>query len=187
MALVALIPCLIAESCTDAFVIGYGTGVTAGEFSALESMQSVVVAEISRGVVEAAPLFDAGNLGASKSPKVRVQRGDAYRALLRSEGSFDVIASEPSNPWVSGVEMLYSREFLEAARNRLRPGGVYAQWFHTYETDRESLELVLSTYAAVFDREAVWFAKGADILLLALMPGAELDLDQMEARFQRAD
>ena len=51
--------------------------------------------------------------------------------------------------------MLFSREFLEAARNRLRPGGVYAQWFHTYETDRESLALVLSTYAAVFDRVAV--------------------------------
>ncbi len=187
MSLVALIPCLIAESCDEAFVIGYGTGVTAGEFAALESMQRVVVAEISRGVLEAAPLFDAGNLGASRNPKVELQRSDAYRALLRTQGSFDVIASEPSNPWVSGVEMLFSREFLEAARDRLRPGGVYAQWFHTYETDRETVELVLSTYEAVFDRVAVWSAQPVDLLLLGLMPGAELDLDRIEERFARPD
>jgi predicted membrane-bound spermidine synthase len=187
MALVALIPCLIAESCSDAFVIGYGTGVTTGEFSALDSMQRVEVAEISRGVIEAAPFFEAGNLGASQSPKVEIQRSDAYRALLRSEGSFDVIASEPSNPWVSGVEMLYSREFLELARDRLRPGGVYSQWLHTYETDRKTVELVLSTYAVVFDRVAVWFAQGSDLLLLGLMPGADLDLERIEQRFQRED
>ena len=73
-------------------------------------------------------------------------RGDAYRTLLRSEGKFDLIVSEPSNPWVTGVEMLYSREFLEAARDRLTPGGVHAQWFHSYETDTEMLALMLRTY-----------------------------------------
>jgi predicted membrane-bound spermidine synthase len=187
MALVALLPCLVADSCTDAFVIGFGTGVTVGEFSALDSMERVVVAEISRGVLEAAPFFDHGNLGASRSPKVRFERADAYRALLRSEGLFDAIASEPSNPWVSGVEMLYSREFLEAARDRLRPGGVYAQWFHSYETDRASVELVLRTYAEVFDRVAVWYSMGWDLLLLGLMPEARLDLEHLEAGLERAD
>jgi predicted membrane-bound spermidine synthase len=187
MSLVALIPCLIADSCQDAFVIGFGTGVTVGEFAALDSTERVVVAEISPAVLEAAPLFDPGNLGASKHPKVQFQRGDAYRALLRDETAFDVIASEPSNPWVSGVEMLFSREFLEAARDRLRPGGVYAQWIHTYETDRETLELVLATYTAVFDRVAVWFTQSSDLLLLGLMPDADLDLDRIEERFQHAD
>jgi predicted membrane-bound spermidine synthase len=187
MALVALLPCLISESCSDAFVIGFGTGVTVGEFAALDSMERVTVAEISRGVIEAAPLFDFGNLGASGNGKVTLLRSDAYRALLRSEGSFDVIASEPSNPWVSGVEMLYSREFLEAARSRLRPGGVYAQWFHLYETDRQTVDLVLATYTEVFDRVAVWFSMGPDLMLLGLMPDADLDLDRLAERFQRAD
>ena len=68
---------------------------------------------LQRGVIEAAPLFDDANLGASRNPKVKIVQSDAYRALLRSEGHFDVIASEPSNPWVTGVEMLYSKEFLE--------------------------------------------------------------------------
>ena len=187
MALHALVPCLVAAQCRDAFVVGYGTGVTAGEFAALDSMRQVVVAEISRGVIQAAPYFDHGNQQASQSPKVRLRRRDAYRALLRSEGRFDVIASEPSNPWVTGVEMLYSREFLEAARDRLGPGGVYAQWLQSYEIDGPTVELVLRTYASVFDRVAVWYTVGPDLMLLGLTEGAEVSLDRIAERMQAPD
>ena len=84
--LLALIPALLAREPARAFVVGYGTGVTAGELAALEDVREVTVAEISPGVIAAAPLFDYGNLGASKNPKVHVVRGDAYRTLLRSQG-----------------------------------------------------------------------------------------------------
>jgi predicted membrane-bound spermidine synthase len=186
MAMIALLPCLVTE-CRDIFVIGFGTGVTVGEFGALDSTERVVVAEISRGVLDAAPLFDHGNQGATRNPKVRFLRSDALRALQRSEGPFDVIASEPPNVWVSGVDVLYTVEFLTAARQRLRPGGVFAQWIHTYEIDRASVEMVLRTYAAVFDRVAVWYSLGPDLLLLGLMPEANLDLDHVLAGMQRAD
>jgi len=188
MSLAGLLPCMMADRCESAFVIGYGTGVTAGELASLQSVEDVVVAEISRGVIEAAPLFDAWNGGASRSPKVEVVRSDAYRALLRRSGQYDVIVSEPSNPWVTGVEMLYSREFLEAARSRLRPGGVYAQWLHTYETDRETVELILRTYLQVFGDASLWFTKGHDVLLLGFEDGREeIALDRMRERFGRAD
>jgi spermidine synthase len=188
MAFVSLLPALLAEKAERAFVIGFGTGVTAGEFAALDSAQEVVVAEISPGVIEAAPLFDFANQGASRHPKLRMVRGDAYRTLLRSEGSFDVIASEPSNPWVTGVEMLFSREFLEAARDRLTPGGVFAQWFHIYETDAETVAMVLRTYASVFEHVAVWYAIGADLMLLGLPdPESALDLERLAARVRRPD
>jgi spermidine synthase len=188
MALIALLPCLMTERCESAFVIGYGTGVTAGEFAALETMRRVVVAEISPGVVAAAPLFDYGNLRASENPKVTIVRSDAYRALLRSEERYDAIASEPSNPWVVGVEMLFSREFLEAAKSRLNPGGVYAQWFHAYETDTATVELVMRTYAAVFDHVALWFTKGPDMLLLGFENAERaLDLERIEERAARPD
>jgi predicted membrane-bound spermidine synthase len=188
MALTGLIPALLADKVERAFVIGYGTGVTAGELAGLRSVREVVVAEISPAVIRAAPLFDHANLSASRHSAVRILPGDAYRTLLRSEGSFDVIASEPSNPWVTGVEMLYSREFLEAARDRLAPGGVYAQWFHSYETDNATVAMVIRTYAAVFDHVALWYANGPDLLLLGLRdPRAALDLDRLEARVARPD
>jgi predicted membrane-bound spermidine synthase len=188
MALSALLPALMADRHESAFVIGWGTGVTTGELAALEGTRSVRVAEISRGVIGAAPLFDVGNLAASQSPKVEVRLGDAYRTLLQSPERYDLIVSEPSNPWVSGVENLYSREFLEAARARLSEGGVFAQWFHLYESDVSIASLVLRTYAQVFPRVSVWFALGSDLLLLGFdREDRALDVQALEERFGRAD
>jgi spermidine synthase len=166
MAMAALVPSLMLDAPERVFVVGFGTGITVGEFAAMDSVREVKVAEISPGVVEAAPLFDFANFGVSTHPKVEIIASDAYRSLMQTEGRYDVIASEPSNPWVTGVEMLFSREFLEAARARLSPGGVYAQWYHQYETDEEAVALVLRTYAEVFDRVAVWYALGPDLLVL---------------------
>jgi len=188
MALTGLVPALLADRRESAFVIGFGTGVTAGEIAALGDTREVVVAEISRGVIRGAPYFDAGNQGASQSPKVEIRRGDAYRTLLRSDRQWDLIVSEPSNPWVTGVEMLFSREFLEAARSRLAPGGVYAQWFHVYELDEPSVKLVLRTYASVFPNVSVWFTMATDVLLIATDgPPPELDLATLAARYARPD
>jgi spermidine synthase len=183
MALAALVPALFAEQAEVAFVIGYGTGVTVGELGALDAMQRVVVAEISPAVITAGRFFEPDNQGALANPKTEILISDAYRALLRSDRRYDVIASEPSNPWVTGVEMLFSREFLAAARDRLRPGGVYCQWFHVYENDTEVVELVLRTYASVFDHVAVWYALGPDLLLLGFDdPARALDLERLRAR-----
>ncbi|MBW2691995.1 MAG: fused MFS/spermidine synthase [Deltaproteobacteria bacterium] len=188
MALSALVPALMAEHHERCFVIGLGTGVTAGELASLDATREVTVAEISRGVIAANPLFDHGNLAASKNPKIHIKRGDAYRTLLRSQGSYDVIISEPSNPWVTGVEMLFSREFLEAARSSLAPGGVYGQWFHMYETDVEVVKLVLRTYASVFPHVSVWFTQHNDLLLLGFdRPTRALDVDALEERFGQSD
>ncbi len=185
MCFAALIPALLTDDPSRGFVIGWGTGVTVGELAALPGNEEVVVAEISPGVLESAPLFSNLNQRADQNPKVEALRSDAYRGLLRSEGRFGVIASEPSNPWVSGVEMLFSREFLAAARDRLTPGGIYAQWFHLYEVDAKTVEIVAATYASVFDRVAVWFAQGPDVLLLGMNdPAGYPDLETLRKRFE---
>jgi len=186
--LMALLPALFADRAERAFVIGFGTGVTVGELGHLDSMQKVVVAEISPGVIAASSEFEPYNLGAMGNPKTEVLLSDAYRGLVRSNDRFDVISSEPSNPWVTGVEMLYSREFLQAARDRLRPGGVYAQWFHLYEIDSDVVELVLRTYASVFDHVAVWYALPPDLILLGFQSDAHaLDVERFTDRAARPD
>ncbi len=166
MAMAALVPALMVEDPERVFVVGFGTGVTVGEFASMDSVREVTVAEISPGVVEAAPYFDFSNRGVSEHPKVEIVSSDAYRSLIRSRGLYDVIASEPPNPWVTGVEMLFSQEFIAAAREHLSPDGVYLQWYHQYETDEEAVSLVLRTFASVFDRVAVWYGLGPDLLVL---------------------
>jgi spermidine synthase len=188
MGLLSLLPALLAEKAERSFVIGYGTGGTAGELVSLDSMREVVVAEISPAVIRAAPLFDFANRQTSRSPKLRIVQGDAYRTLSRTDEKFDVITSMPSNPWVEGIEMLYSREFLEAVRAHLAPGGVHAQWFHVYETDTATIELVLRTCAEVFDHVAVWYGLGHDIILLGFESASSAtDLERLLARMRRSD
>jgi predicted membrane-bound spermidine synthase len=186
--LAALIPAVLAERVQRAFVVGYATGVTAGELAALDEVREVTVAEISPAIAGAAPLFDFANLEASKNPKLRIVRGDAYRTLERAPERFDLIVSEPSNPWVAGVEMLYSREFLETARAKLAPGGVHAQWFHTYESDAASIATILRTYDAVFEHSSVWYKLGPDLLLVGVPdPTPALDLRRIARRIRRPD
>jgi predicted membrane-bound spermidine synthase len=188
MALAGLLPAVLVPRLERAFVIGWGTGVTAGELAALSTTREVAVAEISSAVLAADPLFASANLEVGRSPKLRRIRSDAYRALLRSEGRFDAIVSEPSNPWMAGVEMLFSREFLLAARSRLAPGGVYVQWFHCYESNDATLALVLRTFRSVFPDTAVWYTLGDDLLLLGFAdPQLELELEVLGERAARPD
>lgn len=186
--MLALLPALLADEVVRSFVIGYGTGMSVGELVALDSMREVVVAEISTAVIDAAPLFEPLHRGAAFDPKTKIVRSDAYRALLRSPGGYDVILSEPSNPWVTGVEMLFSVEFLKAAREKLSPGGVYAQWFHFHETDAASLRLVFKSYLEAFPRTAAWYGGSNDLVLVGFArDDHEIDLSVLERRFDRAD
>lgn len=187
-ALSGLIPCLLAERCEDVFIVGYGLGGTAGELGALPAIRRVLVSEIAQGVIDAAPLFDHANRGAAQNPKVEIVRSDAFRALVRSDERWDVIASMPSNPWSGGVETLYSREFMEAARSRLAPGGVYAQWLNQHQqVDAATLSLIIRTHGAVFEHSAIWSAGRYNDLLLIGFEGEPPSLEALERRFaQRA-
>jgi spermidine synthase len=166
MALLGIIPALMADRVESAFIVGFGTGMTAAELASIKSIERMVIAEISPSVIAADTRFSIANRNILKSPKVEVIRSDGYRALTRNEEKFDLIISQPSNPWVTGVEMLFSREFLELAKTRLSPGGVYAQWFQRYETDERTIEMVLRTYASVFEYVSVWDIGPGDMVLL---------------------
>ena len=183
MSMASLLPALLTPKPERAFVVGYGTGVSVAELTSLPSIREVHVAEISTGVMEAAQYFESYERAAA-SPKTRIIVGDAYRALLRSEGHYDVIVSEPSNPWVTGVEMLFSLEFLEAARARLSPEGVYLQWFHTYETDSRTVGVVLRTFSQVFEQVGVWYSQRGDLMILGFgAADVRIDLDELEKRW----
>jgi spermidine synthase len=148
-----------------ALVIGMGSGVTAGAV-ALHPVKQVDLIEIEAAVVEAGPFFAKENRDVLKNPRVRLAIADARNFLLASEGGYDVIISEPSNPWMRGIGNLFSLEFYELVARRLAPKGIVCQWIHVYSLFPEDLKMVINTFRSVFPHTVVWNTIRGDLLLI---------------------
>lgn len=107
------------------------------------------------------------NRDALANPKVHIWHGDAREAMLTSRRQYDVIASEPSNPYRAGVASLFTKEFYEAAARRLRPNGLFAQWVQAYEIDGESVSTIYATLASVFPYIETWCMQSGDLAFIA--------------------
>src|SRR5206468_1778678 len=79
---------------------------------------------------------------------------------------YDVVISEPSNPWMAGVATLFTREFFEAARRRLKADGLLCQWAHTYDISADDLQSIVRTFASVFPQGTMWLVGEGDSLLI---------------------
>ncbi|HAN31024.1 MAG TPA: hypothetical protein DCQ06_05450 [Myxococcales bacterium] len=159
----AWLPFTFSHRHQSALVIGLGSGVTAGEATRL--FERVEVIEISPAVTAAARLFERYNRGVVDT--TTIHRDDARAWLQRDRRLWDVIISEPSNPWVAGNGALFTAEFFEQVRARLNPAGVLAQWFHFYEMDPALLRLVLRTVRGSFRHVSLWTLFPGDLLMLA--------------------
>src|SRR5262249_7166887 len=127
----AHLPLLLHPRPLDVMLIGLASGITLGAAEA-HPVRSIEVAEISPAVVQAAGLFDLWSHGALADPRVKLVIDDARARLAIRTERFDVISSQPSNPWVAGVSNLFTREFYELARARLNRGGLFCQWVQAY-------------------------------------------------------
>jgi spermidine synthase len=163
--LLAHLPMLVKPAAKDVFVLGFGSGVTAGAVLSYP-VSHVVVAENCAPVIRAGKFFEPWNHHVLQDPRTRLCQEDARTVLKLSPQLYDVIITEPSNPWTIGVGSVFSREYYELAASRLKPGGLVAQWFHTYEMSAPVLGLVLRTFSSVFPNIEVWDTGSGDIVLL---------------------
>ena len=155
---IAHLPLLLHENPKTVFIIGMGSGVTLG--SALRHpVERVDVAEISSEVIEASRHFSAENHDALSDPRARIIVGDGRSHLQLTAAKYDVIVSEPSNPWIAGVAALFTREFFEAARAHLAPGGVICQWANIYNISDRDLRSIAATFTSVFPHGTVWLVE----------------------------
>ena len=163
--LLAHLPLLLHPNPRRVCVIGLGSGVTLGA-SLTHPVERVDVVEISPEVVEASSFFAAENHNALNDPRTELIIGDGRSHLLLSTEQYDVIISEPSNPWMAGVATLFTREFFLAARARLAPGGILMQWAHTYSISDADLRSIVATFASVFPDGSAWLVAESDLLLV---------------------
>lgn len=159
----------------DVFIIGLGSGITARAVLEFPGVRSVLCAELEPAVLEANRFFADFNGRVMEHPRFRVRIDDGRNALLASKEKYDVVISEPSNPWIAGVANLYTTEFYRIGRDRLREGGIFCQWFHLYSMNPADVKMVLKTFFSVFPHGTVWTTAFADLVLLG--SGKEMVLD----------
>ena len=182
--LLAHLPLLLHPDPRRAAILGLGSGVTLG--SALtHPLDEVVAIEISPEVVDASRFFEAENHGALHDPRTRLIVGDGRTHLLLGRQRYDVIVSEPSNPWMAGIASLFTREFFEGARARLAPGGVLCQWAHTYDISRDDLRSIVATFLSVFPHGTMWMVGDADVLLIGSAEPLDARMAGLAAAWQR--
>lgn len=157
---------LLHESPTSGLVIGLGTGESAGWLAQVESMQAVDVVELEPAVLEMAQRCSAVNNDALGNSKVHLHYNDAREFLLTTRQPYDVIVSEPSNPYRAGVANLYTRDFYRAASDRLSTDGLFLQWLQGYEVDSSTVKTVLKTLRSVFPTVQIWRTRVSDLLLV---------------------
>ncbi len=182
--LLAHLPLLLHPDPRDVAIIGLGSGVTLGA-ALRHPIRRAEMLEISPQVVEASAYFEAENDAALEDPRTRLILTDGRSHLLLSSQSYDVIISEPSNPWMAGVATLFTREFFQAARDRLKPQGILCQWAHTYGISDEDLRSITGTFLSVFPDGAMWLVGDGDVLLIGSVGPLEPRLRQITTTWER--
>jgi spermidine synthase len=177
-----LVGAVVHPGVKSAMVIGLGTGCTAGWLGAVPGVEHVDVVELEPAILEVARMCAAGNEDVLSNPKVRISIGDAREALLTTPSRYDLIFSEPSNPYRAGIASLYTVEFYEACAKRLNPDGLFIQWLQGYEVDGQTVRTVYATLAQVFPAVETWRTQSGDMLLMASSRPVTFDVPRMRQR-----
>jgi spermidine synthase len=164
----------------DVLVIGWGSGITVG--AALRApIRRLIAVELEARVIEAARAFEPENHAPQRDPRLRLATEDGRNYLAATDEAFDVIISEPSNPWIAGCGNLFTREFFRSVRDRLRPDGVFLQWLQAYEIAPENVWSLLGTLADEFEVHVFSPARASsDLLLVARRRRGPLPWSAME-------
>jgi len=145
----AHLPLFMADHPDSILVIGFASGVTVG--SVLQHpVAHMTAVEIERAVLEASRYFNDVNHRPLGDPRLTVIENDARNFLSVTDQKFDVIISEPPNPWITGVSNLFTREFFTIGKERLKKKGLYCQWVQIYQMSLENLKTIIRTFQSVF-------------------------------------
>ncbi|MDF3068733.1 MAG: Spermidine synthase [Polyangiaceae bacterium] len=183
-AFLGLLPAALHGNAKHAFVVGLGTGMTSGLLARVPGIVRVDVAELEPSVLEMARRARLANGAVLENPKVSVLLGDGRELLLTGRQSYDVIISEPSNPYRAGVAALFTHEYYAAAASRLNRGGLFAQWFQGYEVDARAVAQTLSTLRSVFPHVTIWGPEGNDMILMASFEPQVIDVSRLRTELE---
>ena len=183
MTLLGALPLGHRPEAKTAAIIGFGSGMSTAVMLASPTLERVDTIEIEPAMVEGAQLFRPYVNAAFDDPRSRIVIDDAKSFFARGRTRYDIIVSEPSNPWVSGVASLFTEEFYERLATYLHDGGILSQWLHTYEMDMQTLASILAAVSKTFPEFAVYSSIDSDIILIARKGGAPGRFDESVLKY----
>lgn len=180
------LPALLSPRRERVCVVGLGCGMTLAAVARHAEVGQLDCVEISDGVIEAARLFnDVTYHVLERDARVRLFRADGRNHLLLTDQRYDLIISQPSNPWIAGVSNLFTREYFELCRSRLTDEGSLFIWMQGYQMTNEHFRLIVRTLAGVFEHVSLWEMSDYDFGLLARRAPARLPLSEVQRRFEQ--
>jgi spermidine synthase len=165
-------------------IIGFGSGMTVSAVARYPDVQRIDCVEIEPSVISAAPYLNSLNRDVLTDPRVHVIFDDARNFLLTTREKYDLIISEPSNPWIAGVATLFTDEFYAVVRRVLVPDGKFVQWVQSYSLAPADLKMVVATLVPHFGEVTLWRAAGPDLLLLARSDHAQFNFRRLRSLWQ---
>jgi spermidine synthase len=155
----------VNPSARRALLISYGIGTTAKALTDSRQLESIDVVDISRDILELGPLAFPGTRPPRADPRVRVHVEDGRFFLQTTGESYDLITAEPPPPRGAGITSLYSREFFQLVRDRLRAGGVVTYWLPANQLWPAETKAILRGFCAVFSDCSLWSGAGLQWML----------------------
>ena len=172
--MLAHVPLMLHPDPKNALVVGLASGITLGT-AGLYPLESLDCVEISPAMREASHYFDKYNHNILKDPRVNLITADGRNYLSLSNKKYDIIISEPSNPWMAGVADLFTKEFFDLCRKSLNPQGIMCEWLHIYNMDLETFRSIVYTFYTAFPNATIWKPAYGDCLLIGSIGDMSVD------------
>ena len=147
--LLGLLPYMVHDNPKSAFVVGFGGGITTKALTYTE-LESIRVVELEPAVVEAGRAILGGEMPVLQDPRVTLTLNDARNTLLTESTRYDIIAAQPSHPWLARASNVFTKNFFELVKTRLNEGGIYGQWVNLFHMDATTLKSLLRAFYEVF-------------------------------------
>lgn len=186
------ISALAVKEPKDVLVVACGAGVTAGTFTLYPELNQLTICDIEPLVPQkVTPQFKEQNYDVVNHPKTKVVHDDGRHFIRTSREKYDVITSDPIDPWVKGCAALNTVEYYTWCREHLKPGGVVTLWIPLYESNPETFKSVLATFFKVFPNGIMWSndreGEGYDAVLFGQVEPTVFNLDELQARLDRPE
>ena len=190
--MVGHLPGMLHPNAKSVLGIGFGAGVSAGTFTRYPGIEHITVCEIEPVIPPTSTrFFGKQNYEVFLNPKTHVIFDDARHYLMTTKDMYDIIASDPLDVFAKGTAAIYSKEYFEAVKRHLNPGGLFTLYVPLYESDVRTVKSELATFFEAFPYSTIWAntvgGQGYDMVFMGHLEPPKINLDEMQARLDRPD